>query len=82
MENVKPFPLECCRIRSKTSNRRRLMTHFELTQEEAGVLREVLESYLSDLRMEIGGTENMNFREMLKKKEVFLMEILRRLQTS
>jgi hypothetical protein len=56
------------------------MTHFELTHEEAGVLREVLESYLSDLRMEIGGTENMNFREMLKKKEVLLREILQRLE--
>jgi len=58
------------------------MTHLELTYEEAGELREVLESYLSDLRMEIGGTENMNFREMLKKKEVFLTEILRRLRTT
>ena len=57
------------------------MTHLELTYEEAGELREVLESYLSDLRMEIGGTENMNFREMLKEKEVFLTEILRRLRT-
>jgi hypothetical protein len=57
------------------------MTRFELTQEEAGVLREVLESYLSDLRMEIGGTENMNFREMLKKKEVLLREILQRMET-
>jgi hypothetical protein len=58
------------------------MTHLELTYEEAGELREVLESYLSDLRMEIGGTENMNFREMLKKKEVFLTEILRRLRAT
>ena len=56
------------------------MTHFELTHEEAGVLREDLESYLSDLRMEIGGTENMNFREMLKKKEVLLRDILQRLE--
>jgi hypothetical protein len=58
------------------------MIQFQLTLEEAGMLREVLESYLSDLRMEIGGTENMNFREMLKKKEAFLTELLQRLQTT
>ena len=36
------------------------------------MLGESLESYFSDLRMEIAGTENMAFREMLKKKEAFL----------
>jgi hypothetical protein len=47
-----------------------------LTAQEAVTLSEILSGYLSDLRMEIAGTENMNFREELKKKEVFLKKII------
>ena len=44
------------------------------------MLRDVLESYLSDLRMEIAGTESMSFRENLKKTETFLKGLLPRLR--
>ena len=57
------------------------MIRIDLTAEEAEVLRESLESYFSDLRMEIAGTENMSFREMLKKKETFLLRIIQQLKT-
>lgn len=57
------------------------MIRIELTAEEAEMLHESLESYFSDLRMEIAGTENMAFREMLKKKEEFLLRIIRQLKT-
>ena len=40
---------------------------------------EVLESYLSDLRMEIAGTDSVSFRENLKKTEAFLKGLLTRL---
>lgn len=43
---------------------------------EAGLLRDVLESYLSDLRMEIANTDSMDYREVLKKKEVLLKKII------
>jgi hypothetical protein len=56
------------------------MIQIELTSENAEMLREIISTYLSDLRMEIAGTENMDFREELKKKEEFLNEILRRLE--
>ena len=59
---------------------RRPMTHIELRPEETGMLREVLESYLSDLRLEVADTEKMSFREELKKKEVFLKDVLKRLE--
>ena len=52
------------------------MIHIELTSEKAEMLREIISTYLFDLRMEIAGTENMNFREELKKKEEFLKELL------
>ena len=42
------------------------MARVDLTPEEARMLRDVLESYLSDLRMEIAGTESVSFRENLK----------------
>jgi len=47
-----------------------ILLHF--TQEELYMLKEILESYLSDLRMEIADTDKMDFRENLKKKENFL----------
>jgi len=52
------------------------MVRIELSPRDAGLLREVLESYLSDLRMEIAGTESASFREQLKKTETFLKTLL------
>lgn len=52
----------------------------DITSEEAGMLREVLESYLSDLRMEISNTENMSFREELKKREELLKKLIKHLK--
>jgi hypothetical protein len=47
----------------------------QLADEEAEVLRSVLEEYISELRMEVSNTDSMDFREALKRKE----EILKRL---
>ena len=55
------------------------MARIDLKPEEARMLREVLESYLSDLRMEIAGTESVSFRENLKKTEAFLKGLIPRL---
>ena len=52
------------------------MPRLELTAEESEMLQAILESYLSDLRMEIAGTDSMDFREKLKKKEVLLKRII------
>jgi len=56
------------------------MARLDLSPEEARMLRDVLESYLSDLRMEIAGTESVSFRENLKKTEAFLKDLLSRLR--
>ena len=56
------------------------MFHIELSREEAQTLYQILRSDLSDLRMEIAGTEQKDFREFLKRREVFLKELLRRLE--
>ncbi|MEW6144541.1 MAG: hypothetical protein AB1598_05930 [Thermodesulfobacteriota bacterium] len=47
-----------------------------LTAEEADMLKEILASYLSDLRMEIADTDSMDFREELKKREVLLKRLI------
>jgi hypothetical protein len=52
------------------------MATLELTADESGMLRAILESYLSDLRMEIADTDSMDYREMLKAKEVFLKKVI------
>jgi hypothetical protein len=51
----------------------------ELTTEEVGMLREILQSYLGDLRMEVAQTDLMDFRDNLKLREVFLKDLLNRL---
>ena len=55
------------------------MAQFDLTGEEAAVLRQALESYLSDLRMEIVDTEQMDYREELKRQEEILTRLEERL---
>lgn len=55
------------------------MIQITLSDEEAGSLKNVLESYLSDLRMEIADTEQMDFRDSLKRQEEFLNGLLARL---
>lgn len=56
------------------------MIHIELNDEDAGVLTAVLESYLSDLRMEIADTDRLAFREMLKDRKAALHRILKSLR--
>ena len=48
------------------------MVRIEFTPEEAESLREILDNYLSDLRMEIVDTDSHDYREMLKKRRDFV----------
>ena len=52
----------------------------ELTRREAEELLKVLESYLSELRMEIAGTDSWDYRQGLKKRKVVLNELLQQVQ--
>jgi len=51
----------------------------ELQSNEAAVLKRVLALVLSDLRMEVSGTENYDMRQDLKKDEDVLKSIISRL---
>lgn len=55
------------------------MVVLELSTEEARMLAEMLKSDLSDLRMEIAGTDKQEWRDGLKAREVFLNQLLGRL---
>ena len=56
------------------------MNSLELSTEEKDTLIDVLESYLSDLRMEMADTDSSFFRDELKAKKQILIGILDRLK--
>ena len=55
------------------------MLRLTLTEPEAELLREVLEEWLADLRMEISATDSAAYRDGLKARETLLRGILDRL---
>lgn len=55
------------------------MIKIELTPEEAEMLRFVVETDISDLRMEIATTDSRDFRAGLKEREAFLKRLLQQL---
>lgn len=55
------------------------MVRLELERDQAEMLREMLEGYLGDLRMEVSQTDLMDVREELKKKEALLKDLIARL---
>ncbi|HEX2091027.1 MAG TPA: hypothetical protein VHG28_01445 [Longimicrobiaceae bacterium] len=52
------------------------MAQLSLTEEEAAVLGQALQTYISDLRMEIAGTDAFELREALRRQEAILERIL------
>lgn len=55
------------------------MVTLELSREEAVLLASMLKNDLSDLRMEIAGTDKKEWRDDLKQREVVLNQIIGRL---
>ena len=56
------------------------MAQLNLTDKEAVTLRHVLETYLSDLRMEIADTDAQDFRAGLKAEESTIKRLLEELR--
>ncbi len=52
------------------------MIQLDLTTEEKEILKETLESAISDLGFEIADTEKMEWREKLKVKKAVLKKVL------
>lgn len=55
------------------------MAQVEVNSEEIDMLEDILQSYLSDLRMEISDTDLKDFRDNLKLKEEFIKSFLKRI---
>lgn len=52
------------------------MVQIDLSPKEQEILRDMLENYLSDLRMEIAATENKDFRDALKEKRDLVAKVV------
>lgn len=55
------------------------MVRIELTDQEAVILSQILESYVSDLRAEIVATEKKEWRAEMKDREGFCRNLINRL---
>ena len=55
------------------------MAQITLNNEETLKLKGILESYLSDLRMEVADTDRKGYRDELKEEELFLKDLIERL---
>ncbi len=51
------------------------MVQLDINDEEREILVGVLNSYLSDLRMEISNTDSLDVREMLKRRKAVLQKV-------
>lgn len=51
----------------------------ELSQEDCELLIEVLASYISELRFEVGNTDDHGYRTKLKARETLIQRIIERL---
>jgi len=56
------------------------MAQLSLTDKEGETLTKALETYLSDLRMEIADTDAHDFREGLKQEESVITRLLEQLR--
>ena len=56
------------------------MTTLDMSDEERTLLADVVEGYLSELRMEISDTDSQDYRKMLKDRKDVLLKILSVLQ--
>jgi hypothetical protein len=54
------------------------MVQVEFTDEEAGLLLNLIQNYMPELEVEIHRTEERAFREALEEKEKILHDMLRR----
>jgi hypothetical protein len=51
----------------------------EMNIDQADALRDALAEYLSELSVEIAGTESQDFRDRLKRRQALLREVMRSL---
>jgi len=55
------------------------MVKLEMTEQQAQILKAILDNFLSDLRLEIVDTERKAWRDKMKEQEEFIKDLLVRL---
>jgi hypothetical protein len=55
--------------------------YLHLDEEEKKILLELLDTCISDLRQEIAGTDNINYKSMLKQRKQVLIKLFQALQS-
>lgn len=55
--------------------------YLHLDEEEKKILLELLDTCISDLRQEIAGTDNINYKDMLKQRKQVLIKLFQALQS-
>jgi hypothetical protein len=56
------------------------MVQVELDDKDAGLMKEILQSYLSELTDEIVKTDKYSFREDLKHKRTFVKDMITKIE--
>jgi hypothetical protein len=56
------------------------MVQVEFEDKDAGLMKEILESYLFELTDEIGRTDRLSFREDLKHKRDFVKDVISKIE--
>ena len=56
------------------------MIQLKLDKEEIHLLADLIESCLSDLRVEIHSTDNLGYKEMLKKRKEIVIKLQQALE--
>jgi hypothetical protein len=51
------------------------MIQLQLMEDERLILLQLLDSCVSDLRVEIAGTDNINYKDMLKQRKEVLIKL-------
>jgi len=51
------------------------MIQLQLNENERAILVELLETCISDLRVEITGTDSLDYKEMLKQRKEVLLKL-------
>ncbi|HNS07917.1 MAG TPA: hypothetical protein PKZ26_02485 [Anaerolineaceae bacterium] len=55
--------------------------YLHLDEEEKKILLDLLDTCISDLRQEIAGTDNINYKDMLKQRKQVLIKLFQALQS-
>jgi hypothetical protein len=58
------------------------MVRLDLSEDDSHILLTALESYVSDLRMEIADTDSFDFREGLKDRKEVLNKVIEALRSA